>query len=63
MCKYCSELREEVWAALNMIRETIESLGPVGVLNSSEYVACTSSGKGHIIDEAEELVQGIIKMG
>ena len=49
---------QEAWYALLLIRETIETLGPVGCLRSGEDVACNPE-HGHFLDEAMELVQGI----
>lgn len=54
-------MNRDVWVALRMIRDTIETLGPVGCLASEEYVA-TNPVNGHILDEAEELVRGIETM-
>jgi len=48
----------EAWQALKLIRETIETLGPIGCLRSSENVSCNPM-HGHFLDEAEELAKGI----
>jgi hypothetical protein len=45
-------------AALGMIRDALEELGPVGCLRASEDVACNPV-RGHILDEATALVDGI----
>lgn len=49
---------KEARQALRLIRETIETLGPVGCLPSEEIVACNPE-HGHFLDEASVLVQGI----
>lgn len=46
-------------AALRMIREALEELGPVGILQSEEHLACNPVGDNHAYAEAEELVRGI----
>lgn len=53
---------KEAWESLAMIRETVETLGPVGAIASGEHTACTPGEKGHFIREAEELVKGIRKI-
>jgi hypothetical protein len=58
--EYEARLREEIWAGLGMIRDALETLGPVGVLKAAEHI---NPGKdGHIISESEELVNGIQKI-
>lgn len=51
---------QSAWTALRMIREAVETLGPVGSIPSDEHVAC------HIAPtfeaEAEVLVSGIVKL-
>lgn len=47
----------EAWAALAMIREAIETLGPVGAVKASEHLAGPT-----FMHEAEALVEGIRKM-
>jgi hypothetical protein len=47
----------EAWDALRMIRETIETVGPVGALPSDEGVITTRGPT--LLDEAEVLVEGI----
>lgn len=49
----------EAWLALGMIREAIETLGPVGAIASSEAVLLQGPT---FTDEAEELVRGIQRM-
>jgi hypothetical protein len=44
----------EAWSALSLIRETIETLGPVGALTASEHLDGPT-----FMHEAEALVQGI----
>ena len=48
----------EAWQALRLIREVVETLGPVGCLRSGEDVSCNPV-HGHFLDEAEELIRGI----
>jgi len=57
-----SENHRDAWAALAMIREAIETLGPVGALPSSEAVS-TNPQQGHFLDEAAAIVAAIQKMG
>src|SRR5689334_15987480 len=44
----------EAWAAMAMIREAIETLGPVGAVKASEHLDGPT-----FMDEAEALVAGI----
>lgn len=54
---------KEAWAALGLIRDVVETLGPVGAIASGEHTACTPSEKSPpFIREAEELVKGIRKI-
>lgn len=46
-----------LWRALAMIRDAIEELGPVGVMRSSEVVACLDGPTPEM--EAEEIIRGI----
>lgn len=50
------ENRCEAWEAMAMIREAIETLGPVGAVKAGEYVL------PGFINEAEALIEGIKKM-
>lgn len=54
-----NNLRES-WDALRLIREAVETLGPVGALPSSEHVACAIAPT-HMA-EAEAIVAGIQKI-
>jgi hypothetical protein len=45
---------QEAWAALAMIRETVETLGPVGAMTASEHLDGPT-----FMDEAEAIVAGI----
>jgi hypothetical protein len=47
----------EAWAALAMIRETIETLAPSGTLKASEYLDGPT-----FMHEADELVAGIVAL-
>jgi hypothetical protein len=47
----------EAWDALRMIREAVETLGPVGALPSQEGIIATRGPT--LLDEAEVLVEGI----
>jgi hypothetical protein len=50
----------EAWAALRMIREAVEELGPPGCIQSEEWV-CATRGPTPMA-EAEEIVRGIHKI-
>lgn len=52
--KAALENLREAWAALALIRETIETLGPVGAVQASEHLPGPT-----FMHEAEALVQGI----
>jgi hypothetical protein len=47
----------EAWAALAMIRETVETLGPVGAMKASEHLDGPT-----FMHEAEAIVEGIRKL-
>jgi len=47
----------EAWEALSMIRETVETLGPVGCVRNAEYL------EPSFMHEAEALVEGIVAIG
>jgi hypothetical protein len=47
----------EAWSALSLIRETIETLGPVGVVQASEHLDGPT-----FMHEAEALVKGILAL-
>lgn len=47
----------EAWSALAMIRDAIETLGPVGAMRSSEAVCCLTAPTFNA--EAEEIIRGI----
>lgn len=53
--------RIDIWAALMLIRDALEELGPVGALRAGEQVS-TTPHFGHILDEAHELVRGIQRL-
>jgi len=48
------------WSALAMVREAVETLGPVGSMPSSEHVCCAVSPEPHA--EAEAIIAGIQKI-
>lgn len=48
--------RLEAWEAMDMIREAIETLGPVGAVKAVEYVL------PGFINEAKALIEGIQKL-
>lgn len=50
----------EAWSALTMIREAVETLGPVGCMMSGEAVCGLISPTP--MGEAEAIVAGIMKM-
>lgn len=50
----------EAWSALAMIREAVETLGPVGCIPSEEHI-CGQDGPG-FMNEADALVAGIMKI-
>lgn len=47
----------EAHAAMQLIREAVETLGPVGAMRSSEYIACAIAPT--FTEEALEIVRGI----
>jgi len=47
----------EAWAALAMIRETVETLGPCGAVTGAEYLSGPT-----FTDEADALVVGIMRI-
>lgn len=50
----------DAWAALRMIREAVETLGPVGAMPSEEHVACAIAPTPDA--EAEAIIAGIRKI-
>lgn len=48
------------WAALRMIREAVETLGPVGCMVSEEHTACAVAPTPQA--EAEAIIAGIQKI-
>lgn len=52
--KAARENLREAWAALAMIRETVETLGPVGAMKASEHLDGPT-----FMHEADEIVAGI----
>lgn len=52
-----NENLQEAWAALRMIREAVETLGPVGCIRAEEHLDGPT-----FMHEAEELVRGIVKI-
>jgi hypothetical protein len=53
----CRDNNRDLWAALALIREAIETLAPVGAMRSSEAVMGRDEPEPH--HEAAELVRGI----
>lgn len=51
---------EDSWSALRLIRETVETIGPVGSMPSEEHVCCAVAPT-HMA-EAEAIVAGIQKI-
>jgi hypothetical protein len=51
------ENRRDLWAALALIREAVETLAPIGAIRSSEAVMGQDGPEPH--HEAAELVRGI----
>ncbi len=51
---------QDAWAAFSLLRETVETLGPVGALRSSERVACAIAPTFDA--EAHELIRGIQRL-
>ena len=47
---------QDAWAALRMIRETVETLAPIGAMPAPEYSGVT------LLDEADVIVAGIMEM-
>lgn len=51
---------QEAWAALRMIREAVETLGPVGCMVSEEHTTCAVAPTP--MAEAEAIIAGIQKI-
>lgn len=56
-CRARVENLREAWLSLQAIRETVETLGPIGCLRSNEHVAYAVAPT--FTAEAEELIRGI----
>lgn len=52
----CQENLQEAWAALTMIRETVETFAPPGSVTNAEYLG------PEFMQEAEAIVRGIRAM-
>lgn len=50
----------DAWAALDMVREAVETLGPVGAMPSEEHVACAIAPKPDA--EAAAIIEGVQKI-
>ena len=51
-----SDNRRNAWAAISMIRDAVETLGPVGALVAGEHIGPAMT------DEAEAIVAGIQRL-
>jgi len=53
----CLSNLQDAWAAMRMIREAVETLGPIGAMPAEEHLAGPT-----FLHEAEAIVAGIMKM-
>lgn len=58
MADPCTENLREAWAAMAMLREAVETFGPIGCMRSAEHVSCNVAPT--FTAEAYEILAGIM---